>query len=666
MKENNKTSNTQHPAPNTQHPINISEYLKQHENKNLLRFITCGSVDDGKSTLIGRLLYETKAVFKDQLMALKAEAKYKRTEDEIDFSLLVDGLQAEREQGITIDVAYRYFSSEKRKFIIADTPGHEQYTRNMVTGASNADLAVILIDARNGVLTQTRRHTFITVLLGIRYIVVAINKMDLVEYKEEVFEKIKNDYTKVIEEIKERVGEVIGNSKGLNINLKFIPISALKGDNVVKKSNNMPWYNGETLLEYLNSVEIQNSMFNAGEFRFPVQYVNRPNPDYRGYCGTIVSGKIEEGDEIVVLPSRIRTRIKSIVPPAYKEKNQDIDSFEHVESAFSPMAVTLLTEDEVDISRGDLIVKPSEMPKLADTVDVFVIWMNEEPLIVGKTYDVKKGTGYLSGYVDEIYFKININTLKKESANGLNVNEIAYCRIVFTNEVPFDSYWSNRYTGSFIFIDRITNNTVGAGLIVKEGQSKYISWHQHKVSKQDRSRIKGHKPCVIWFTGLSGSGKSTIANALEDALNRKGYHTYLLDGDNIRHGLNKDLGFSDEDRKENIRRIAEVAKLFVDAGLIVITAFISPFKEEREFARNLVEKDEFIEVFVDTPLKVCKQRDPKGLYKKAKEGKIKNFTGIDSPYEPPDAPEIHIRTERLTVQESVERIMRYLKEKGIL
>ncbi len=599
-------------------------------------------------------------------MALKAEAKYKRTEDEIDFSLLVDGLQAEREQGITIDVAYRYFSSEKRKFIIADTPGHEQYTRNMVTGASNADLAVILIDARNGVLTQTRRHTFITVLLGIRYIVVAINKMDLVEYKEEVFEKIKNDYTKVIEEIKERVGEVIGNSKELNIDLKFIPISALKGDNVVKKSNNMPWYNGETLLEYLNSVEIQNSMFNAGEFRFPVQYVNRPNPDYRGYCGTIVSGKIEEGDEIVVLPSRIRTRIKSIVPPAYKEKNQDIDSFEHVESAFSPMAVTLLTEDEVDISRGDLIVKPSEMPKLADTVDVFVIWMNEEPLIVGKTYDVKKGTGYLSGYVDEIYFKININTLKKESANRLNVNEIAYCRIVFTNEIPFDSYWSNRYTGSFIFIDRITNNTVGAGLIVKEGQSKYISWHQHKVSKQDRSRIKGHKPCVIWFTGLSGSGKSTIANALEDALNRKGYHTYLLDGDNIRHGLNKDLGFSDEDRKENIRRIAEVAKLFVDAGLIVITAFISPFKEEREFARSLVEKDEFIEVFVDTPLKVCKQRDPKGLYKKAKEGKIKNFTGIDSPYEPPDAPEIHIRTERLTVQESVERIMRYLKEKGIL
>jgi len=644
----------------------ILEYLQQHEQKELLRFITCGSVDDGKSTLIGRLLYETKAVFKDQLMALKAEAKYKRTEDEIDFSLLVDGLQAEREQGITIDVAYRYFSSEKRKFIIADTPGHEQYTRNMVTGASNADLAVILIDARNGVLTQTRRHTFITVLLGIRYIVVAINKMDLVEYKEEVFKKIKDDYTKVIEEIKERVGEVIGNSKELNIDLKFIPISALKGDNVVKKSNNMPWYNGETLLEYLNSVEIQNSMFNAGEFRFPVQYVNRPNPDYRGYCGTIVSGKIEEGDEIVVLPSRIRTRIKSIVPPAYKEKNQDIDSFEHVKSAFSPMAVTLLTEDEVDISRGDLIVKPSEMPKLADTVDVFVIWMNEEPLIVGKTYDVKKGTGYLSGYVDEIYFKININTLKKESANRLNVNEIAYCRIVFTNEIPFDSYWSNRYTGSFIFIDRITNNTVGAGLIVKEGQSKYISWHQHKVSKQDRSRIKGHKPCVIWFTGLSGSGKSTIANALEDALNRKGYHTYLLDGDNIRHGLNKDLGFSDEDRKENIRRIAEVAKLFVDAGLIVITAFISPFKEEREFARSLVEKDEFIEVFVDTPLKVCKQRDPKGLYKKAKEGKIKNFTGIDSPYEPPDAPEIHIRTERLTVQESVERIMRYLKEKGIL
>ncbi|KAA0257167.1 sulfate adenylyltransferase subunit CysN [Deferribacter autotrophicus] len=507
----------------------ILEYLHQHEQKELLRFITCGSVDDGKSTLIGRLLYETKMVFEDHLMALKAEAKYKRTEDEIDFSLLVDGLQAEREQGITIDVAYRYFSTEKRKFIIADTPGHEQYTRNMVTGASNADVAVILIDARNGVLTQTKRHTFIVTLLGIKHIIVAINKMDLVGYKQEVYEKIKRDYIEMMRGIGETIGEIVQSSKfkvqgsdnverrTLNVELTFVPISALKGDNVVKKSENMSWYNGKTLLEYLDTVEVQSSKFkvqsdkgvqgsdnvkrrtlNIEQFRFPVQYVNRPNLDYRGYCGTIVSGSIKVDDEITVLPSRVKTKVKAIVPPAYKEvqgsrfnvqSDREVQSskfnvqgsdnvehrtlnVEHTSIARSPMAVTLLTEDEVDISRGDLIVKSNELPEMSDTIDVFIVWMGEEPLVVDKTYDVKRATSYVSGYVDEIYFKINVNTLEKEKDNKLQMNEIAYCRVVLNTEIPFDNYWENRHTGGIIFIDRITNNTVGAGMIIKAASYK--------------------------------------------------------------------------------------------------------------------------------------------------------------------------------------------------
>ena len=688
----------------------ILEYLYKHEQKELLRFITCGSVDDGKSTLIGRLLYETKKVFEDHLMALKAEAKYKRTEDEIDFSLLVDGLQAEREQGITIDVAYRYFTTDKRKFIIADTPGHEQYTRNMVTGASNAELAIILIDARNGVLTQTRRHTFLVRLLGIKHIIVAINKMDAINYKQEVYEKIKKDYINFLSELGNK--DYLPFMNHASLFTAFIPISALKGDNVVQKSQNMTWYNDKTLLEYLNSIEIRNNRTNRlngnnnlnkleasdsiipnstidsiapinSNFRFPVQYVNRPNLDFRGYCGTIVSGNIKVGDEIVVFPSKIKTKVKAIIPPEHKEtmnsetlkdeqkkiSNCDSQFTTHnspLTSFSAPMAVTLLTEDEVDISRGDLIAKPEAMPELSDVLNIFVVWMNEEPLVIGKSYDLKRGTSYVSGYIDEIYFKININTLEKEKGKKLYMNEIAFCRVVLNREMSFDNYWENRFTGGFVFIDRITNNTVGAGLIVEKGESKYISWHKHKVTKEERSKIKGHKPCILWFTGLSGSGKSTIANALEEILNRKGYHTYLLDGDNIRHGLNKNLGFSAEDRKENIRRIGEVSKLFVDAGLIVITAFISPFKEEREFARSLVNENEFIEVFVDTPLETCEERDPKGLYKKAREGKIKEFTGISSPYETPEMPDIHIRTNRLTIDESVEKILTYLEQNNII
>ncbi len=653
----------------------IHAYLKKHENKELLRFITCGSVDDGKSTLIGRLLYETKAVFRDHLLALKAEKKYKRTEDEIDFSLLIDGLQAEREQGITIDVAYRYFTTEKRKFIIADTPGHEQYTRNMVTGASNADVGVILIDARNGVLTQTKRHTFLVTLLGIRSLIITINKMDLVGYSEVVYNNIKRDYIDFIEKLK--------TNKDLELNLNqldlyFVPISALKGDNVVEKSKNMRWYNGKTFIEYLDNIEIPSFTYANinNSFRFPVQYVNRPNQDFRGYCGTITSGNIKVGDKITILPSKVETKISTIIPPAYREREYQNNSknskliptsnIENIPEASFPMAITLLTEDEVDISRGDLIVKNDDIPNMGDAFDIYVIWMSAEPLIVGKIYDIKLASSKFTGYIEEVYYKIDINTLEKIKANNLGLNEIAFCKVTFSKTVAFDPYYKNRYQGGFIFIDRITNNTVGAGLIWKKAESKHIMWHKHKVSKEDRVRIKGHKPALIWFTGLSGSGKSTISNELELALNRKGIHTFLLDGDNIRHGLNKDLGFSDQDRKENIRRIAEVGKLFVDAGLIVITAFISPFKEDRDYARNLVKKEEFIEVFVDAPLEVCEKRDPKGLYRKARRGIIPNFTGIDSPYEPPSMPEIHLKTAELSVEECVEKVLKFLESKELI
>ncbi len=638
--------------------VDVSDYLRRHEEKQLLRFITCGSVDDGKSTLIGRLMYETRTVFKDHLLALKAESKYRRTDEEIDFSLLIDGLQAEREQGITIDVAYRYFTTEKRKFIIADTPGHEQYTRNTVTGASNAELAVILVDARNGVLTQTKRHTFIVVLLGIKYIIVAVNKMDLVNYRKDVFESIRSDYISFVSELKSREFLKLPTEGLREDNIIFVPISALKGDNVTQKSKNMPWYEGKTFLEYLESIDVDTGVnTDTGNFRFPVQYVNRFGSDFRGYCGNISSGAVKVGDEVVVLPSGVKTRVKEIISASDRSS---------VAEAFSPMSITLLTDDEVDISRGDIVVSATNVPQLSDTFDVFVVWMHEEPLVLNKVYDIKRATTKLTGYIEEVYYKVDVNTLQKKSGKTVGLNEIAFCRVVLSGSIAFEPYWHDRVMGGFIFIDRITNNTVGVALISSIGRTRHVVWHEHKVSKEDRSRIKPHKPCVVWLTGLSGAGKSTIANELELRLNRMGVHTYILDGDNVRHGLNKDLGFSREERKENIRRIAEVAKLFVDAGLVVITSFISPFREDREYARSLLEDDEFVEVFVDAPIEICKQRDPKGLYRKAEKGEIPEFTGISSPYEAPEYPDVHIRTDKLSIEESVDKVIKYLSESGIV
>ena len=494
--------------------------------------------------------------------------------------------------------------------------------------------------------------------------------MDLVDYNKNVFEKIKTDFLKFYKKLKLRE-DFPFNSSESDDNIIFIPISALYGDNIKKKSLNMDWYNGKTLLNYLDTIKFHN--YNHEKFRFYVQYINRLHPDFRGYAGQIASGEIKEGDEIVILPDNNKTKVKQLIFPEYSEKN--ISNFlskvketsaNHDISARRGMSVTLLTEDEVDISRGDLMVKPSELPCLHDVFDIFIIWFDKNPLLISKNYNIKIATTNLSGYIDEIIYKINIDTLCKEKADQLQINEIAYVRLVLTKDIGFDNYWTNKVTGGLIFIDKITNNTSGVGLINRKATTKYIYWAKHKISKEDRSRIKAHKPCVIWFTGLSGAGKSTIANALEEILNKKGFHTYILDGDNIRHGLNRDLGFSVTDRKENIRRMAEISKLFVDAGIIVITAFISPFKEERVFARNLVNINEFIEVFIDTPIDICEKRDPKGLYKKAKAGKIKDFTGITSPYEAPESPEIHIKTDELTIRESVEKILGYLQKLKII
>lgn len=621
----------------------IDAYLKAHENKSLLRFITCGSVDDGKSTLIGRLLYESKMIFEDQLTALEQDSKKVGTQGEnIDFALLVDGLAAEREQGITIDVAYRFFATEHRKFIVADTPGHEQYTRNMATGASTADLAVLLIDARQGVLTQTKRHAFIASQLGVRHIVLAVNKMDLVDYSENVFNEIVEDFKAFAAQ--------------LDIpNLHAIPVSALVGDNVVDGSRFMPWYEGPSLLGYLEGVDVEAEETSL-PFRMPVQWVNRPDLDFRGYAGRIAGGIIRPGDDIRVLPSGKQSKIARIVT-----MDSDLDE------AVSGQSVTLTLTDEIDISRGDVIATSETPPEISDQFDTTIIWLSEEPMLPGRSYRMKTSSRLVSATVNAPKHKTDVNTLQKLPAKTLQLNEIGNCTLAVDRPIAFDSYAKNRQTGSFILIDRMTNNTVGMGMInFPLRRAANIHWQNLDINKAANAEQKGQNPAVLWFTGLSGSGKSTIANEVQRRLYATGRHSFILDGDNVRHGLNRDLGFTDADRVENIRRVAEVSKLMVEAGLITLVSFISPFRAERELARNLMEEGEFIEIFVNTPLSVAETRDPKGLYKKARAGNLKNFTGIDSPYEAPENPEIEINTAEMSVEDAAERVINGLIERGII
>jgi bifunctional enzyme CysN/CysC len=621
----------------------IERYLEVHQHKSLLRFITCGSVDDGKSTLIGRLLYESKLIFEDQLAALEADSKKVGTQGgEIDFALLVDGLAAEREQGITIDVAYRFFSTEKRKFIVADTPGHEQYTRNMATGASTADLAIILIDARKGVLQQTRRHSYIVSLLGIRHVVLAVNKMDAVGYGHEVFEAIVAEYRD------------FARLLGLE-DITAIPMSALKGDNVTEASERMPWYYGPTLMQHLESVEIDEDLQHR-PFRLAVQWVNRPDQDFRGFAGTIASGVLCKGDPVRVLPSGRQSKVVRIV-------TQDGD----LERAVAGQSVTLTLEHEIDVSRGDVIAGASSPPGVADQFQATLIWMHEEHMLPGRPYLMKVGTRLLNASVTDLRHRVNVNTMEHVAAKQLELNEIGVCNISTDRPIPFDAYDENRETGGFIFIDKLSNDTVGAGLIhFALRRSENVHWQALDVNKRARATLKGQKACVLWFTGLSGAGKSTIANLVEKRLHAMGRHTYTLDGDNVRHGLNKDLGFTEADRVENIRRVGEVSKLMVDAGLIVLVSFISPFRSERRMARNLMADGEFIEVYVDTTLAEAEKRDPKGLYKKARGGQIKNFTGIDSPYEPPEHAELRLNTTDMSAEQAAERVIEKLSEGGVL
>ena len=621
----------------------IDAYLKAHENKSLLRFITCGSVDDGKSTLIGRLLYESKMIFEDQLTALEQDSKKVGTQGEnIDFALLVDGLAAEREQGITIDVAYRFFATEHRKFIVADTPGHEQYTRNMATGASTADLAVLLIDARQGVLTQTKRHAYIASQLGVRHIVLAVNKMDLVYYSENIFNEIVEDFKAFAAQ--------------LDIpNLHAIPVSALVGDNVVDGSRFMPWYEGPSLLGYLEGVDVEAEETSL-PFRMPVQWVNRPDLDFRGYAGRIAGGIIHPGDDIRVLPSGKQSKIARIVT-----MDSDLDE------AVSGQSVTLTLTDEIDISRGDVIATSETPPEISDQFDTTIIWLSEEPMLPGRSYRMKTSSRLVSATVNAPKHKTDVNTLQKLPAKTLQLNEIGNCTLAVDRPIAFDSYAENRQTGSFILIDRMTNNTVGMGMInFPLRRAANIHWQNLDINKAANAEQKGQNPAVLWFTGLSGSGKSSIANEVQRRLYATGRHSFILDGDNVRHGLNRDLGFTDADRVENIRRVAEVSKLMVEAGLISLVSFISPFRAERELARNLMEEGEFIEIFVNTPLSVAETRDPKGLYKKARAGNLKNFTGIDSPYEAPENPEIEINTAEMSVEDAAERVINGLIERGII
>ncbi|MGB0686473.1 MAG: sulfate adenylyltransferase subunit CysN [Paracoccaceae bacterium] len=616
----------------------INAYLKAHQHKSLLRFITCGSVDDGKSTLIGRLLYDSKMIFEDQLEQLESDSKKLGTQgDEIDFALLVDGLAAEREQGITIDVAYRFFATDKRKFIVADTPGHEQYTRNMVTGASTADLAIILIDARKGVLTQTRRHSYLCHLIGIKNIVLAVNKMDLVNYEQETFDQIVEEYKHFATEI------------GID---KFtaLPISGFKGDNITAVSKNTPWYQGSPLMHHLETVNLEQVHDDQDAFRMPVQWVNRPNLDFRGFCGKIASGQVRPGDEVRILPSGKTSHIDRIV-------TQDGD----LDIAQKDQSVTLTLRDEVDCSRGQIITAAKEPLEVADQFETTLIWMEEEALTPGRAYYLKVGAQTVSATVAEPKYQINVNTLDHSAAKTLELNAIGVANITTDRAIPFAPYSENRELGGFILIDKITNATVAAGLInfaLRRAQN--IHWHATDINRDHHANLKNQKPAVLWLTGLSGSGKSTIANAIEKKLAGMNRHTFLLDGDNVRHGLNKDLGFTDADRIENIRRVGEVARLMTDAGLIVITAFISPFRAERTMVREMMQPGEFVEVFIDTPLNIAEQRDVKGLYAKARAGELKNFTGIDSPYETPENPEIIIDTTQMDIETAADKIIQVL------
>lgn len=619
----------------------IHAYLRAQENKSFLRFITCGSVDDGKSTLIGRLLYDSKLIYEDQLASIEKDSKKSGTQgDKIDLALLVDGLAAEREQGITIDVAYRFFSTDKRKFIVADTPGHVQYTRNMATGASTADVAVLLIDARYGVQEQTRRHSFIASTLGIKHVVVAVNKMDIVNFDQSVY----NDIDVEFRDFAKDLGFA---------DITCIPMSALDGDNVIRKSDKTKWYNGPTLLGYLENVDVDSATLEK-PFRLPVQWVNRPNLDFRGFCGTVASGMISVGDEIIVIPSGKRSKVKEIVTMGG-----------NLEMAREDMAITLTLEDEIDISRGDIICKTDSPAEQADQFQAHIIWMSEHRLFPGRQYLIKTANKTVPASVSKLKYRIDINDFSEVAANTLELNEIGVVTISTTAPIAFDPYRENRATGAFIIIDKQTNATIGAGMLdFSLRRAKNVVWQDLDVNKAARATQKAQKPAVLWFTGLSGSGKSTIANLVDKRLMDIGRHSYTLDGDNVRHGLNRDLNFSKADRIENIRRIGEVCKLMTDAGLITMASFISPYRAERDMARELLEDGEFIEIFVDTPIDVAEKRDVKGLYARARAGEIKNFTGIDSDYEVPENAEIVIDTTKMSAEEAADFVVNYMTENG--
>ena len=612
-------------------------WLAQQTGKSLLRFLTCGSVDDGKSTLIGRLLYDSQLILDDQLASLRKESRNRTTGDEgIDFSLLVDGLAAEREQGITIDVAYRFFSTDKRKFIVADTPGHEQYTRNMATGASNADLALVLVDARKGLLTQTRRHSFILSLIGVKHVVLVINKIDLVDYDPDVFNAIESAYRAFAEPLGFKT-------------LQAIPVSALKGDNILTPSAHTPWYSGPQLVPYLEGIDVADER-TATPFRFPVQWVNRPNLDFRGFSGTVASGSVIVGDEVLVAASRKPARISRIVTMGGDQQQ-----------AIAGQAVTLVLDREVDISRGDVLAHPGQTPEFSNQFQARVVWMHDEPAFHGRSYLLKIGFQLVPATLTAIKYRTNVNTLEHTAATKLELNEVGTITLATDKPIAFDAYASNGQTGAFILIDRLSNATLGAGVVdfgLRRAQN--LSYQSFDVNRQVRADLKGQTPRVVWFTGLSGSGKSSVANLLEKRLTAEGRHTYILDGDNVRHGLNKDLGFTEADRVENIRRVAEVAKLMADAGLIVLVSFISPFRNERQLAREIAGDVAFTEVYVDTPLEVCEARDPKGLYARARAGEIKNFTGISSPFEAPEHPDLVLHGAQHEPPELAEKLYEHL------